>query len=348
LNNETSVIGVGIRWGISKSEPNPTFGTTTVEVPETDLKLASLGVAANASQQVLTVQRNYNDQKFLLRGTLVRLASGLQPSSSYTGSNHFASGVANAPVFATGTTIATYELTVRANTIAAITTRILADLNPATARYFLGAPGYHPVATTSGATVVSSGAAYAGNTVSSAADFELADSLSTDEPSVRYEFVDVPTGYYVVPAVLDTTGTTSGTISTNVLSASGATHYVLMRESGLTLASARMTTGDIFTLTADQVPSAATGVIAKPIANAGLDAVTNGYEEDDVAFLVLDARTGQLAINDSSGFDPAATARQEVTVSIALRVVKSTDANPLTFQVNNASIKHSIVLYKNS
>jgi hypothetical protein len=120
-----------------------------------------------------------------------------------------------------------------------------------------------------------------------------------------------------------------------------------MRESGLTAATARMATGDIFSLAAANVPGVLdeSGIVT-PF-TGDISGLTAAYTGSDVAFLVLDARTGQLAVNDASGFVIAAGARQEITVTIALRVVKNTDANPLTYEVNDTTLRHSVVFYKN-
>jgi hypothetical protein len=336
LNNETSILGVGIQWGIANAEPGANPSTAAVSVPGTSLPLASLSVAPNANQQQLSVQRNYTDQKFLLRGTLVRLASGLQPTSSYTGGgNHFTSGIDGAPIFTTGTSLVTYELTVRANTTANVQARILKDLAGANG-YFQNVKAYIPLGE-AGSGIIGSGA-YRGATNSNTFSAVIGSGISKDEPAVRYEFVGLPDEYYAVPAVLKGEAT-SGTISTNPLSASGASYYVLVRTSGTT----RLPAGAIYTIDDNGEIDIDAGTITD-IADIVLDGDTTGV--NDVPFLLLNARTGQVAFVDPSGFNPAATARQEVSLTIALRVLKSTDANPITYQVNDNSLRHTVVIYR--
>jgi hypothetical protein len=262
LSNATSVIGVNVRWEIAGATGTG-FGTSTVK-DGNSLNLVSIkenGVSLTARAQQLSITRNYSDQKFFLRGTLVK--GYLQPRDT---SGVVAITDAGFTTFTGSNTTRTYEFTVKANSLANLTIRaegLLKD-NFIKTPLFISLPN-------SGNTLIDS------STIVQPAGSGVYRTSGLDVINVRYDFASVPTGYYVLPFASGVVGATAASLA-DPLSASGITHYMIVsgtapstivvqsgtitlanyNGSGLFLLNAA--NGQIDVVDATQFPSAATKV----------------------------------------------------------------------------------------
>jgi len=167
--------------------------------------------------------------------------------------------------------------------------------------------------------------------------------------AVRYEFGEIPAGYYVRSAVGEAqVGVTSGNISANPLSASGIGYYVLVKESGTTRIPANYvydlrTSGFI---QADGTLNDQIGTLADGTADVTFlqGALTN--PSTDVVYLVMNSATGAVAANFQDTI-PAGTSalRSTFEFEIVARLLLSTDTVATTYQIDNKSLKHTITLF---
>jgi hypothetical protein len=202
LSNLTSIIGVSIRWEIAPANGVFPSSPATKVTDGNGLDLVAIANTTNKNAQTLTFTRNYTDQKFFLRGTLVE---------GYVAEGAPAPTVASAAF--TGANVSrTYEFTVRQNSLAVIQARVEGRLT----NVFAKAPLFIQWPETSGLIVDS------GKTVFPT----LTPGL--DQISGLYQFANVPTGFFVQPIYSGV----STPVTTDLLDADSVSHYVIV--SGVT------------------------------------------------------------------------------------------------------------------
>jgi len=287
LSNRTTVLGISVEWEIA-----PGTGTGFTKAPSTiqdsnDLNLVSIADTA-ANTQTLTIDRNYSDQKFFLRGTLV--SGYIAPGASVSGGTPL-----------TGANVSrTFEFTVKANTTDALEARAEGLVKGILDK----TPQFAPL-TDSGAALFLSGL------ITRPADVATLKDSGLDQIEVRYEFANFPTGYYVQPIYSGV----FGSLSTDPLSDSGVSHYMLVK-----------------------------GTVASPA--LVFSGVITYSDFNGSGLLLLDAVTGEVTVNDSSVFAAATTKVELFKFDLVARVLLSTDTVDTTYNVNT-TINHTIVIYKN-
>jgi hypothetical protein len=298
LDNTTSVIGVAVRWSLLPVGSTTTSGIVNVEVGDATLKVAELTYRTASLQQQLTVQRNYTDQKFVLRADFERQI--LNPSNGAT------QVVANSNAL-TGTPQRNYELTVKAATNADVQKRIVDDLT--TFGLFTRVPLYIEH--------VTSGVVVDADRISVAN--AKAAITSGDNPSITFE-IAVPataTSYYVLPANADG----DAFADLRIASLSGITHYVVMITSG-----AKDTGSGIYDLSGLIQYGATAGATGDDVPFMQIDVTTGELE-------LLNQTTELWPIAANSGL----VQTFPFTVSARVRLSTDTDPATFQVNVNSIS-----------
>jgi hypothetical protein len=285
LSNRSSVLGVSVDWEIAPST-GANFAKSAVK-DSNGLNLVTISNTANVNAQGLAINRNYSDQKFFLRGTLV--------------SGYVAEGAAVSGTPLTGANVSrTFEFTVKANTAAALQTRALGLVST----IFAKTPQF--------AILVDSGVSlFPVGLITAPAAKSVLTTSGLDPIEVRYEFANFPTGFYVQPIFSGVVGS----LSTDPLSASGISHYMLV--SGV----------------APTTPLVFSGTITLS-------------DFDGSGLLLLDAKTGGVVVNDASVFAAATTKVELFEFDLVARILLSTDTVATTYNVNR-TVNHKIVIFKN-
>jgi hypothetical protein len=84
LSNRTSVLGISVKWEIAPG--TGTDFTQSIVKDSNGLNLVTISNTASSNAQGLAINRNYSDQKFFLRGTLV---SGYVAEGAAVDRSHF-------------------------------------------------------------------------------------------------------------------------------------------------------------------------------------------------------------------------------------------------------------------
>jgi hypothetical protein len=328
LDNTTSVIGVSTRWSVLQVG-STAAGANSVKSPVfTNLTVAELAYRSASNQQQLTVQRNYSDEKFVLRANLVR--GQLAPSAGV------ANSVAAFPTL-TGTPQRNFELNVKAVLVTAeIAERIEEQLEGWMNRLpsFIELPAYTGGDTSYSTFNLNSTSRILAGTMFESDFSDIEDITSSD--SLRYAISVAGTSYYVVPAAVDLVDEEQ----INTATLSGITHYVVYRQVGTKDVSSGFASLEVqWTGTSDNI-----SVADRAITLQGAPATAN-----DLPFLVLNAVTGELFVVDVSElvFPVKADEVTSLNITITGRILLSTDSVPTTKQVNSSAISRTITLFRN-
>jgi hypothetical protein len=295
LSRNSTILGVVVDWTIS----TPTSNSFTDAVNDTaGVKLAEL--TTSKSTTTLNVTRNYSDQKLLVRASLGRGYFDPQGDLQEEGA-------------LTGNPIVNYEFTVRANSVAAIRTRVLTAL----ANQYRSIPNFVALGST-GATLVESLYVASG-----------ASTLTLDiATKISFGFATTEVGYVVLP------GTTSAFADVNIATLSGVDYYVIVRTSG-----GQDVGSGLYNLSGFAGGSGLTG--------------TNLFGSSgatDIPFLVIDAQSGEVFLNDDSfdAFDTSGiVAPKEFKFTIFTRVRLSVGTNPAVYEIDDSTLRRDVVLFKN-
>jgi hypothetical protein len=211
----------------------------------------------------------------------------------------------------TGAPQVNYEFTVRANTNAVIKNRILTEIKT----QYDKLPDFVALGS-DGAVVVNNLYKFNSSTLDVNALFS-------------YGFETSEVGYYVLP------GSNSPFASVNTTTLSGVDFYVLVRTSGTIDAGSGLFDTSGF------------------VGGSGLTAANlfGGSGADDVPFLVISRASGIVYLNESGvtawAENSGITSPIDFKFTIFTRVRLNTDSVATTYEVDDSSLRHDVVIFKN-